>query len=150
MAASRDHRWVPVSELSALARSLLSDDLGGRDAVPRHVAARVAGQAEEWAAHGFTEQTIRPWRDVPPASAAYLSSRGVDPGVLALPVDVRPGTPPVSLGSAISSGRVPVERAYELLVLTGQHRPPAAREPRPRARIAPVIFSHGEDTGRRS
>ncbi len=145
MPTSRDH-WVPVDDLSALARALLSEDLGGRDAVPRHVADRVTRQAGEWAANGFTEQTVRPWKDAPPAAAAYLATRGVNPAVLELPVDLLPGAPAVSLRSAIGSGRVPVERAYELLVLTGHHRPPPAAQPGPRSRpvIAPLIFSHPE------
>jgi hypothetical protein len=142
MSTARDPRWVPVSELSALAQALLSDDLGGRDAVPRHVAERATAQAEEWAALGFTEQTVRPWRDAPPATAGYLAARGVDPGVLDLPIDVRAGSPPISLRSAIGAGRMTVERAYELLVLTGQHQPPAAAAPKPRHAVAPVIFSH--------
>jgi hypothetical protein len=154
MPASRDHRWVPVRELSPLARALLSEDLGGRDVVPRHVAGRAAAQADEWAAHGFTDQTVRPWKDAPPAAAAYLAARGVDPRVLDLPIDVYAGTAPVSLRSAICSGRMPVERAYELLVLTGQHQPPAATPPQPpaatppqpRHAIAPVIFSHAQET----
>jgi hypothetical protein len=149
MSTVRDPRWVPVSELSALARALLSDDLGGRDAVPRHVAGRATAQAAQWAALGFTEQTVRPWRDAPPQTAAYLAARGVDPGVLDLPIDVHPGSPSISLLSAIGAGRMTVERAYELLILTGQHQPPGAplstavpAPPAPRRAVAPVVFSH--------
>jgi hypothetical protein len=116
-------KWVPVDQLSALARALLSDDLGGRDVVPRHVADRVTRQAAEWEEQGFTAETVRPWRDVPPAAAGYLAQRGVPPRVLDLPVDAITGAPPVALRLAIESGRMPVERAYELLVLTGEHRP---------------------------
>lgn len=140
-------KWVPVSELSTLARALLSDDLGGRDVVPRHVADRAAAQAEEWAAHGFTDQTVRPWREAAPADAAYLAARGVDPAVLDLPIVAYAGSAPVSLRMAIASGRLTVERAYELLVVTGQHRPAAGEAqpstaPRP---IAPVVFSHAPE-----
>jgi hypothetical protein len=149
---------VPVDQLSAVARALLSDDLGGRDVVPQHVADRVSAQAAEWVDEGFTEETVRPWKDadVPPAAAAYLARRGVDPGVLDLPAGVFPGTAPVALRLAIASGRLPVERAYELLVITGEHTPPrqpdvpgstedrpaaptGAATPRP---VAPMIFSH--------
>ena len=108
---------------------------------------------------------------MPPAAAAYLARRGVDPRVLDLPAGVFPGAAPVPLRVAIASGRLPVEQAYELLVLTGEHTPPeqAASEPaeaadsapsagdepaaestesapsqrRPAPRpVAPVIFSH--------
>ncbi|MEV1289170.1 hypothetical protein [Micromonospora sp. NPDC049679] len=151
-------RWVPVEQLSAMARALLSDDLGGRDVVPQHVADRVSAQAAEWIDEGFTEDTVRLWKDadVPPAAAAYLARRGVDPRVLDLPAGVFPGAAPVALRLAIASGRLPVERAYELLVITGEHTPPrqpggtgpadepsapptGAPPPRP---VAPVIFSH--------
>jgi hypothetical protein len=135
-------KWVPVDQLSTVARALLSDDLGGRDVVPRHVADRVTRQAIEWEEQGFTAETVRPWRDVPPAAAGYLVQRGVSPRVLDLPVDAIAGAAPVALRLAIESGRMPVERAYELLVLTGEHRPdqpaedaapgePQAGQPRP-------------------
>lgn len=147
-----------------MARALLSDDLGGRDVVPGHVADRVAERAEEWLAHGFTVETVRAWQDLPPAAAAYLSERGVEPRVLDLPVDAFPGAAPVPLRIAISTERIPVERAYQLLVLTGEHEPtapppapppPPPPEPseRPPARpVAPVLFSHArpEEDDRRS
>jgi hypothetical protein len=147
-------QWVPVEELSPLARALLSDDLGGRDVVPGHVADRVSAQATEWAAHGFTEQTVRPWQDLPPAAAAYLADRDVEPRVLDLPVEAFPGAAPVALRIAITAERIPVERAYELLVLTGEHRPKTwpTNDPPPRKQkldkprpIAPVLFSHTDD-----
>jgi hypothetical protein len=123
--AAPEVRWTPVDQLSALARALLSEDLGGREAVPRHVAERVRAEAEAWAEHGFTDQTVRPWLDLPPAAAAYLVQRAVDPRVLELPVQVaRPGAP-VALRLAIASGLLAVERAYDLLVATGEHRPAA-------------------------
>jgi hypothetical protein len=146
-------RWVPVEELPPMARALLSDDLGGRDVVPGHVADRVSAQAAEWTAHGFTEQTVRPWQDLPPAAASYLAERGVEPRVLDLPVDAFPGAAPVPLRIAITAERIPVERAYELLVLTGEHRPTTwpTNEPPPRKEkidkprpIAPVLFSHAK------
>ncbi|MEV0393809.1 hypothetical protein [Polymorphospora rubra] len=139
-------RFVPVDRLSALARALLSDDLGGRDVVPARLANRVTEQADEWAAHGFTEDTVRPWRELPPDAAGYLASRGVDPAVLSLSVSPG-GIGPVPLATAIAAQQIPVQRAYELLVLTGEHPrtpladAPAAPQPPPRA-VAPVVFSH--------
>ncbi|WP_148083381.1 hypothetical protein [Micromonospora sp. Llam0] len=150
---TRRTRWYPVDQLSPLARALLSDDLGGRDVVPQHVADRVNAEADQWASHGFTEQTVRPWRDLPPAAAGHLAGRQVDPRVLDLPVAVVAGTPPVPLRIAIVTGRLPAERAYELLVLTGEHRPavPAAGNPPPPAPepsrtrpVTPVLFSHAQ------
>ncbi|SDY94927.1 hypothetical protein SAMN05444365_104275 [Micromonospora pattaloongensis] len=156
--ASPRTRWVPVDELSAVARALLSEDLGGRDVVPQHVADRVSAQAAEWVEEGFTAETVRPWKDadVPPAAAAYLARRGVEPRVLDLPAGVFPGAAPVALRLAIASGRLPVEQAYELLVITGEHTPPqqtgaetagAEQPPRPvdapvPRPVAPVLFSH--------
>lgn len=118
-------RWIPVSSLSPLARALLSEDLGGREEVPQHVADRVTQEAARWAAHGFTTETVRSWLDLPPAAAAYLAERGVAPRVLDLPFEV--SRSPVTLKLAISSGMIPVERAYQLLVATGEHRAPAAQ-----------------------
>lgn len=151
-------KWVPVEDLSPLARALLSDDLGGRDVVPAHVAHRVAAQAEEWSAHGFTAETVKPWQDLPAAAAAYLAERGVEPRVLDLPIAAFANARPVALRLAITTGRMTAERAYELLVLTGEHVPPAptpasapspapsptpapaaVTAPRP---VAPVLFSH--------
>ncbi|MFY1700080.1 MULTISPECIES: hypothetical protein [unclassified Solwaraspora] len=146
----RRTRWCPVADLSPLARALLSDDLGGRDVVPQHVADRVSAQAEQWAGHGFTEHTVRPWRDLPPAAAGHLADRQVDPRVLDLPVEVVAGGPPVPLRVAIVTGRLPAERAYQLLVLTGEHVPmttaptrvdTSAAAVRP---VTPVIFSHAQ------
>ncbi|MDG4766116.1 hypothetical protein O7632_18695 [Solwaraspora sp. WMMD406] len=150
-------RWCPLTELSPLARALLSDDLGGRDVVPSHVAERVSAEAEQWASHGFTEDTVRPWRDLPPAAAGHLASQQVDPRVLDLPVAVVAGTPPVPLRIAIVTGRLPAERAYQLLVLTGEHtpagqergdQPPAmATRTAPARPVTPVLFSHaGQDS----
>lgn len=147
-----------------MARALLSDDLGGRDVVPGHVADRVSERAEEWLTHGFTVETVRPWQDLPPAAAAYLAERGVQPRVLDLPVDAFPGAAPVPLRIAISTERIPVERAYQLLVLTGEHQPtapppappppppPPPSEKPPVRPIAPVLFSHArpEEENRRS
>ncbi|MEJ3746603.1 hypothetical protein WEI85_28085 [Actinomycetes bacterium KLBMP 9797] len=147
----RTKKWVPVEELSPLARALLSDDLGGRDVVPGHVAQRVTAQAEEWSAHGFTAETLRPWQELAPAEAAYLKERGVDPRVLDLPIAAFANSGPVALRLAITTGRTTVERAYELLVLTGEHLPaappalpatvPTAQITAPRP-VAPVLFSH--------
>ncbi|MEH1128075.1 hypothetical protein [Micromonospora sp. CPCC 206061] len=150
-------KWVPVEELSPLARALLSEDLGGRDVVPAHVASRVTAQADEWSAHGFDAETLRPWQDMDPATAAYLVQRGVEPRVLDLPVAAFANAQPVPLRLAITTGRITVERAYELLVLTGEHqepRPPALQSPvtpaaprtaepsKPAPKVTPVLFSH--------
>ncbi|HEY0697870.1 MAG TPA: hypothetical protein VGD43_08675 [Micromonospora sp.] len=137
-------RWVPVSRLPVLARALLSDDLGGRDAVPRHVADRVTAEARKWAGYGFTEQTVGPWKDLPPAAAAYLAGRQVDPRGRDLPMGVTRTNAPVVLKLAIASGLLPVEQAYELLVATGEHVPvPAglsdAGPARPRPAPVPVV-----------
>lgn len=139
---------------------MLSDDLGGRDVVPQHVADRVNAEAEQWASQGFTEETVRPWADLPPAAAGYLAQQKVDPRVLDLPVDLVAGSPPVPLRVAIMTGRLPAERAYQLLVLTGEHVPTAGREPAGRTGTAepdgspatgtttrpvvPVLFSHAQ------
>ena len=140
-----------MEELSPLARALLSDDLGGRDVVPAHVASRVTAQADEWSAHGFDAETLRPWQDMDPATAAYLVERGVEPRVLDLPVAAFANAQPVPLRLAITTGRITVERAYELLVLTGEHQepkpaapaPPETPRPAPKtAPVAPVLFSH--------
>ncbi|MFD0823407.1 hypothetical protein ACFQ0D_34980, partial [Micromonospora zhanjiangensis] len=86
--ATPEIRWTSVDQLSELAQALLSEDLGGREAVPRHVAERVRTQARAWAEHGFTAETVRPWLDLPPAAAAYLAERSVSPRVLELPYQV--------------------------------------------------------------
>jgi len=146
---TRRARWHPVADLPALARALLSEDLGGRDVVPRHVADRVTAEATEWAKHGFTEDTVRPWKDLPPAAAGHLAGHQVDPRVLDLPVAVVAGTAPVPLRLAISSGRLTAERAYQLLVLTGEHTPPGSTAdqltPPPPRPVTPVLFSHAAD-----
>ena len=143
-------RWCPVGDLSPLARALLSDDLGGRDVVPQHVADRVNAEAEQWASQGFTAETVRPWADLPPAAAGYLAQQKVDPRVLDLPVDLVAGSPPVPLRVAIVTERLPAERAYQLLVLTGEHEPPAATGQEPASApaatrpVVPVLFSHAQ------
>lgn len=144
-------RFVPVDQLPPLARALLSEDLGGRDVVPARLADRVTEQADEWASYGFTETTVRPWRELTPEAANYLASRGVDPGVLSLSVAPGGRIEPVPLATAIASQQIPVERAYELLVLTGEHprtptagpsTPTTAPSSTPPRMVAPVIFSH--------
>ncbi|MFC7550597.1 hypothetical protein [Plantactinospora sp. GCM10030261] len=124
-AGGPEPRWVPVASLAPLARALLSDDLGGRAEVPRHVAQRVTDEADRWSAYGFsTADAVRAWSDVPPAAAAYLAERRVPPEVLDLPTTVGRASVPLKL--AIATGVLPVERAYELLVATGEHRPEAS------------------------
>jgi hypothetical protein len=158
-------RWTPVAGLSPLARALLNDDLGGRETVPGHVADRVTAEAQVWAEHGFTAETVRPWTDLSPVAAAYLAERGVSPRVLELPVEVARSPAPIALKLAIASGLLTVERAYELLVVTGEHvarttrpagPPPASGHPSatgpaaaesagPRRPVAQVFFSHATE-----
>jgi hypothetical protein len=107
--------------------------------------------------HGFTPTTARPWADLTPACAAYLAGRGVDPAVLDKPINTA-ARKPITLRWALSSGQLAAEQAYDLLVATGTHRPPAQPQPAPDdttpdspgapPRPAPAVFSHPtEDPG---
>jgi hypothetical protein len=145
-------RWVPVDQLPEIARSLLSEDLGGRDVVPDRVADRVTALARQWADHGFTDETMRPWAELPPASAAYLKARGVDPTTLDQTINIAAVAKPLTLRQAIASGQLPAEQVYDLLVATGKHRDrgqplghadgPAQRNAPATPRPAPALFSH--------
>lgn len=152
--ASAARPWVPVGRLSELARALLSDDLGGRDAVPAHVADRVTALAAQWADHGFTARTARPWADLTPACAAYLAGRKVPPHALDQLVEVGGSTGPLTVRAALSTGRLTPEQAYDVLAgSTGaapsEQTPPAPADPpapdgaeQARAAPPPVVFSH--------
>jgi hypothetical protein len=159
-------RWVPVSQLSPLARALLSDDLGGRDVVPERVADRVTGLATEWAASGFTTDTVRPWVDLPPATARSLASGGVDPAALDLPVRISPTTAPVTLRQALVAGLLSPDQVHDRLApgVRGRGKRPAPAAPpvtnptatpaatpsdtpaaQPETPAAPALFSHPVD-----
>src|SRR4051794_32412552 len=75
-------RWVPIAELPELARALLGDGRGDRDVIPEHVSDRVTRLAEQWAAHGFTAETVGPWKDLDPVAAARLRAGGASPSAL--------------------------------------------------------------------
>ncbi|MET7399421.1 hypothetical protein ABZS66_38655 [Dactylosporangium sp. NPDC005572] len=75
-------RWVPIAGLTELARALLGERRGDRDVIPAHVGDRVTALAKQWAAHGFTPETVHPWVDLGPAAAALLAARGISPAAL--------------------------------------------------------------------
>jgi hypothetical protein len=156
--ASAARSWTPVDQLSELARALLSDDLGDRDAVPAHVADRVTALAAQWVEHGFTAQTVGPWAELTPACAAYLAGRGVPPHALDQLVDVGGSAGPLTVRTALSTGRLTDEQAYDLLAgsadaASSRQTPrapvvsttdPPAPDGAARARMAPApaVFSH--------
>ena len=121
--------WVPVGQLSKLARVLLAEDLGGRDAVPPQVAERVTALAAQWTDHGFTAETVQPWTDLTPACAAYLAERGVDPGALDQLIDTATTPNPLTLRRALATDQLDAEKAYELLVAAGDGPSPAPKLP---------------------
>lgn len=106
-------RWVPVSKLSPLAYALLGES--SADDVPRHVADRVTKLAKVWAEHGFTHETVRPWKDLPPAVADQLSARGVNPVSLDLEVTIPPADEPTTLRRALAADLLSVEDACDQL-----------------------------------
>ncbi|WP_433611421.1 hypothetical protein ACQP2P_44220 [Dactylosporangium sp. CA-139114] len=73
---------MPIAGLTELARALLGDRRGDRDVIPEHVSDRVNALAKQWAAHGFTAETVRPWKDLDPAAAARLHAHGASPSAL--------------------------------------------------------------------
>jgi hypothetical protein len=131
-------RWVPVHKLSPLAQALLSSDLGGRDEVPQTVADRVNRLAEQWAALGFDEHSVRPWAELPPAAAAFLAERDVDPELLARPFGFEDGTEPMTIADAITGGKLTVEQVYAVV----QRLPKPADAPA--VAVAPALFSHAK------
>lgn len=160
--------WTPVDALSELARALLSDDLGDRDAVPAHVADRVTALAAQWADHGFTAQTVRAWVDLSPACAAYLAGKEVPPHALDQVVHVDGSAGPLTVRAALSTGRLTAEQAYDVLAGNAATAPstqppqgPDASTPESpapdgtapaRTPPAPAVFSHAkpEHTGDRA
>lgn len=139
--------WTPVRQLPELARALLSSDLGGRDAVPAHVANRVRALAEQWAAHGFTARTVGPWTDLDPPCAAYLSGRGVPPDALDELVDLDGPAGQSTVRAALSTGRLTAEQAYQALAAAGRLTAEQAyqalaatsgAQPAPRAKVPPT------------
>ena len=143
--ADAEVRWVPVKQLSGLARALLSEQLGDDDVVPEHVARRATALAGEWSAHGFTHDTVRPWADLPPAAAAYLAGRGVDPAVLDEPVELSPAqVAPITFRRAIASGKLTVEHAVNLLAGVDPGEPDVVTAPATRTRAVPAVPAAAE------
>jgi hypothetical protein len=103
-------RWVPITELTELARALLGERPSGRDVVPIQVAERISRLAAQWATHGFTAATVRPWVDLPPAAAAVLAAAGATPEALDRHVVTTGGTT-TTLWRAVSSGALSAEEA---------------------------------------
>jgi hypothetical protein len=126
--------WVPIAELSELARALLGDGRGDRDVIPEHVRDRVTALAEQWAAHGFTAETVRPWKDLDPAAAARLHGHGISPTTLQQQTVVTPAGS-ISMWQAVISGALSAAEVVNRLQATGSPEPSA---PRP----APAVFSH--------
>ncbi|GAB3830144.1 hypothetical protein ACFPIJ_31485 [Dactylosporangium cerinum] len=105
-----DVRWVPITELTELARALLGERPSGRDVVPAQVAERISRLAAQWAANGFTAATVRPWADLPPAAAKVLAAAGATPEALDRHVVTVAGTT-TTLWRAVSSGGMTGEEA---------------------------------------
>ncbi|GAA3213622.1 hypothetical protein ACFO1B_13335 [Dactylosporangium siamense] len=103
-------RWVPITELTELARALLGERPSGRDVVPAQVAERISRLAAQWAANGFTAATVRPWVDLPPAAAKALAAAGATPEALDRHVVTVAGTT-TTLWRAVSSGGMTGEEA---------------------------------------
>ena len=103
-------RWVPITELTALARALLGERPSGRDVVPAQVAERISRLAAQWATHGFTSSTVRPWVDLQPAAAAVLAAAGATPEALDRHVVTTAGTT-TTLWRAVSAGAMSAEDA---------------------------------------
>jgi hypothetical protein len=139
-------RWVPVSKLSPLAYALLGES--SADDVPRHVADRVTKLAKVWAEHGFTHETVRPWKDLPPAIADQLSARGVNPASLDLEVTIPPADEPTTLRRALAADLLSAEDACEQLDAAKASAQAAARtDAEPAAStnghpVTPSLFSH--------
>jgi hypothetical protein len=133
-------RWVPVSKLSPLAYALLAET--SADDVPRHVADRVTKLAALWEKHGFTHETVRPWKDLPPAVADELSARGVNPSSLDLEVTLQPADEPTTLRRALAADLISVEEACKRLDAAKPTAAPAQPPPSNGRPAGPSLFSH--------
>ncbi|GAA4260439.1 hypothetical protein [Dactylosporangium darangshiense] len=136
---------MPIAGLTELARALLGDRRGDRDAIPGHVRDRITALAERWAAHGFTAETVHVWKDLDPAAAARLHAHGISAAALQQHTVVTPmGS--TSLWQAVISGTLSAAEAVNELRAAGPPEPtarlstpsPAVSTPRP----APAVFSH--------
>jgi hypothetical protein len=132
--------WVPVAGLSDLARALLGDRRDGRDDIPVHVRDRVVALAEQWAAHGFTAQTVGAWTDLEPSDAGVLAAAGYSPPVLQRHV-VATAEGGTSLWLAVTSGALTAQEAVDELRAAGVSGEPAATGGST-PRVAPAVFSH--------
>ncbi|MEV4513280.1 hypothetical protein AB0K00_30425 [Dactylosporangium sp. NPDC049525] len=101
---------MPITELTELARALLGERPSGRDVVPVQVAERISRLAAQWATHGFTATTVRPWVDLQPAAAKVLAAAGATPEALDRHVVTTAGTT-TTLWRAVSSGAMSAEDA---------------------------------------
>jgi hypothetical protein len=147
--------WVSVTELSDLARALLGELRHGRDVIPTHVRDRITALADQWAALGFTAETVRDWSELEPDQAALLTSHGVTPEALRRqPFATSAGA--TDLWQALETGAISAQEALDRLPRTATTPGPAAPEPASAApRPAPAVFSHPfvepevDDTDRR-
>ncbi|MFF5228129.1 hypothetical protein [Dactylosporangium sp. NPDC000521] len=150
--------WVPIAELTDLARALLGERPSGRDVVPVAVAERLSRLAAQWAAAGFTAATVRPWADLQPDAAAVLAKAGATPESLDRQVVTVSGAA-MTLWRAVCSGAMPAAEAAAALRPAGGVTAPApapapaaapaagapagvAAEAPARAKVAPALFSH--------
>jgi hypothetical protein len=137
--------WVPIAGLTELARALLGDRRGDRDVIPEHVGDRVTALAKQWAAHGFTAETVSAWKDLDPAVAARLHAHGITPAALQQHL-VTSRTGSISLWRAVASGALSAAEAIKELQPAGPPEPAAGRSgPAPAVsapRPAPAVFSH--------
>lgn len=140
--------WVPIAELTDLAQALLGEGRGDRDVIPAHVRDRIVALAEQWAACGFTAETVGPWADLDPAAASLLVAAGFTPDALQRHVvAVRGGE--TSLWSALVSGALSAQEVVDRFQPPGMSDPTAAVPATPSAgsapRPAPAVFSHPVD-----
>ncbi|MET7398367.1 hypothetical protein ABZS66_33255 [Dactylosporangium sp. NPDC005572] len=141
-------RWVPIAGLTELARALLGERRGDRDVIPARVGDRVTALAKQWAAHGFTPETVHPWMDLEPAAAALLAARGISPASLQQHI-VATQAGNTSLWRAVASGALSAADAVNQLDAASPPVPTAvAPAPSPVVPVvsamapAPAVFSH--------
>jgi hypothetical protein len=137
-------RWVPITELTDLARALLGERPSGRDVVPVQVAERISRLAAQWAAQGFTAATVRPWVDLPPAAAAVLAKAGATPDGLERHVITTAGTT-TTLWRALAAGTISAEEA--VAALAAPAAPKAGTFSGAQARPADTAPAHGQSSG---